>query len=116
MLDGENFMKSGWIHSIKTHQFTVAPTDNKNYVIMGEVFNVMLCLVLLCNMYIINRSTTLCYCIISLGHCYTKGGSFSCSLYLHGRVCLMKYVTGVNIIFVVLVRCVLILQPFYLVL
>ena len=37
MLDGENFMKSGWIHGIKTHQFTVAPTDNKNYVIMGEV-------------------------------------------------------------------------------
>ena len=41
-------MKSGWIHSIKTHQFTIAPTDNENYVIMGEVLNAMQCLVLLC--------------------------------------------------------------------
>ena len=46
MLDRQNFMKSGWIHSIKTHQFTAESTDNKNYVIMGEVFNEVLCLVL----------------------------------------------------------------------
>ena len=43
MLDGENFMKSGWIHSIKIHQFTVAETDSNNYVIMGDVFNAILC-------------------------------------------------------------------------
>jgi len=43
MLDGENFMKSGWIHNVKTHQFTIVGANNNNYVIMGEVFNAILC-------------------------------------------------------------------------
>ena len=71
MLDGQNFMKSGWIHSIKTHQFTAATTDNKNYVIMGEVFNEVLCLVLQYSLYMFKIgkafTTTFCYTIIFLG-------------------------------------------------
>lgn len=42
-------MKSGWIHKIKTHHFTTASTNNKNYVTMRELFNEIPCLVLQCS-------------------------------------------------------------------
>ena len=36
MLDGGNFVKSGWVHSLKLHQFK--GSDGWNFVIMGKVY------------------------------------------------------------------------------
>jgi len=36
MLDGNNFMKSGWIHSLKLHQFA-GSDGSSSFVIMGKV-------------------------------------------------------------------------------
>jgi len=36
MHDGKNFMTSGWVHSLKLHQFS--SDDNQKYIIMGKVY------------------------------------------------------------------------------
>ena len=36
MLDGDNFMKSGWVHSLKLHQFA-GSNGCSSFVIMGKV-------------------------------------------------------------------------------
>ena len=36
MLDGGNFVKSGWVYSLKLHQFK--GPDGRNFVIMGKVY------------------------------------------------------------------------------
>ena len=35
MLDGGNFVKSGWVHNLKLHQFK--GPDGWNFLIMGKV-------------------------------------------------------------------------------
>jgi len=37
MHDGENFMTSGWVHSLKLHQFSNGGMDK--FVVMGKVYN-----------------------------------------------------------------------------
>jgi len=39
MLDGDNFLKAGWVHNLRLHQFTC--NDGLLFVVMGKV-NVIL--------------------------------------------------------------------------
>ncbi len=35
MLDGNNFLKAGWVHGLKLHEYKV--TEESKFVIMGKV-------------------------------------------------------------------------------
>ena len=37
MLDGERFLKAGWIHGMKLHSF--GSTEESKFVIMGKVYS-----------------------------------------------------------------------------
>ena len=55
MLDGDCFMKAGWVHCLKLHAFTVA-TGNQRFVIMGKVIIVTVIVVhYLINMILLNK-------------------------------------------------------------
>ncbi len=35
MLDGNNFVKAGWVHGLKLHEYSI--TEGSRFVIMGKV-------------------------------------------------------------------------------
>lgn len=35
MLDGNNFLKAGWVHGLKLHEYSIA--EGSRYVVMGKV-------------------------------------------------------------------------------
>ena len=93
MLDGGNFLKAGWVHNLKLHQFS--STDSLWFIIIGKV-NVILHHMNWNRWVYLNTadqafSEDVCNSPVTLGGCWEKGRDCSRSLHLHGWVRLMWF-------------------------
>jgi len=94
MLDGESFLRAGWVQGLKLHSYT--GTRQKRFLIKGKVSYIMdPQLYLSCSPYVsliiyIGYAFTkdICHTTDTMG-CDRRGWrSISSSLQLHGRVCI----------------------------